>query len=225
MKALILMSRIPIQGKTKTRLMTNLTPLQCADIHKCFLKDIYKSLRFLQGKVDLYLAHTIDGDINILKGITPEYIQLFPQSGKSLGDRMENSIKYILDKGYTKVILIGCDIPHINPRDIEDAFNILNENNMVIAPTYDGGYYLVGMDKLYSRVFHCDLPWGEDTVFEKTINIVENLGIKIGKGKTYRDIDTVEDLKAFYNIFNNKSSEYEFYPENTIGFIKEIGVI
>ena len=78
MKALILMTRIPIPGKTKTRLMEIFSGKACADIHKCFLLDLFNVFKFLKEDIDIFLTYTPEASLNIIEDMIPKYIQCFP---------------------------------------------------------------------------------------------------------------------------------------------------
>jgi len=217
--ALILMTRIPIEGKTKTRLMSVLSGLECAQIHMCFLKDIFKVYRCIKNDVDIYLTYTPEDSFHVIEDIVPNYINCFPQQGEDLGDRMSNAIKYVLSKNYNKVVLMGCDVPHIQPDNIMKAFNELNHNDLCLGPTLDGGYYLVGMKKIIDEVFDNNLKWGYKTVLEGTLDLCNKSNIKVGLTDKLRDIDTKEDLMDLFNDIYNNKFENKIMPASTAKFI------
>jgi len=197
MDALIIMTRIPIPGQTKTRLMDIMTGTECADLHMAFLKDLVAEFAELMEDIDIYLTYTPDHSLHILDPIIPNYIRTFPQIGEDLGERMHNAIKKVLLKGYRKVILIGSDIPDIKAKDISSAFTILDDHDIVFGPSYDGGYYLVGMKEPNDTIFHINKKWGGKSVLESTIDKGNNQSLSIGLAEKYRDIDTKEDLFDF----------------------------
>ncbi|KXZ39927.1 hypothetical protein SAMN05661008_00851 [Alkalithermobacter thermoalcaliphilus JW-YL-7 = DSM 7308] len=220
MKALILMTRVPIPGKTKTRLMEILSANECAQIHTNFLLDIFNVLHTLKEDIDIYLSYTPKEEFDLMKHIVPKYINTFPQRGDTLGDKMANSIEYLLNKGYSKVVLIGSDIPDIKDTDIKNAFDILNTKDVVIGPTYDGGYYLIGMKKIYRSIFSDDIKWGYKTVLEGTLDILNKLNINVGINTKLKDIDTKEDLIDFFERMNQHDDK-NILPKNTINFLKK----
>lgn len=218
MNALILMTRIPIPGKTKTRLMETMTGNECAELHMAFLMDLFDTFNELKDKLDIYITYTPDNSLNIIEDIIPKYIKTFPQEGQDLGDKMYNAIDNVLSMGYDNVILIGSDIPDISSRDINIAFEILKEKDIVLGPSYDGGYYLVGMKEPDNGIFHISKKWGGLSVLESTIDIANSEGLSIGLAPKYRDIDTKEDLFEFMKTYENESNARAL---NTIKFIKE----
>lgn len=218
MKGFILMTRVPVPGRTKTRLMSTFTADQCCDIHKAFLKDIFKVLGSVKDEIDIFLTYSDDGDFNILKDMLPEWIRVFPQEGEDLGEKMENAIKKISDMGYEKVILMGSDVPQVKGEDIEEGFSLLDENDLILGPTLDGGYYMVGMKKLQELIFQKELNWGKMTVLEGTLDICNKHSIKVGLGNKLIDIDTHEDLFKIIDDME-KGDLKDFKDSNTMNLI------
>ncbi|WP_352420241.1 TIGR04282 family arsenosugar biosynthesis glycosyltransferase [Proteiniborus sp.] len=221
MKALILMTRIPIPGKTKTRLMDIFTGERCAELHECFLLDLFNMFYYIKNHVDIFLTYTPEGSLNIIEDIVPDYIKSFPQIGEDLGVRMSNAIEHVLKLGYSEVILIGSDIPDIQPGEILEAFSILKDNDICLGPTFDGGYYLIGMKKPYRELFNSKLKWGRNSVLEGTMDISNNLGLSIGLAAKHMDIDTKEDLYTFKDKVDKGEFMHKPIPENTISYLNK----
>lgn len=221
MNALILMTRIPIPGKTKTRLLGTLTKEECAEIHKAFLLDIFRVLDFIKDKIDIYLTYTPEDSLYLIEDMLPKFIKCFPQVGNDLGERMANAFLNLFEKGYKKIVLMGSDIPDIQPFEIKEAFETLQNNNIVIGPTLDGGYYLIGLKEMNRELFVNDLKWGNKSVLESTIDIANKKGLKVKFIEKHRDIDTKEDLLAFYECIKKDVWKGKIVPFNTIKFIKK----
>jgi len=219
MKALILMTRIPIPGKTKTRLMDVFTGEGCAELHKCFLIDLFNMFEFIKDHVDIFLTYTPEKSLNIIEHILPDYIKLFPQTGEDLGARMSNAMEHVYKLGYSEVVLIGSDIPDIQPHELIEAFDILKDNDICIGPTFDGGYYLIGMKKLHRELFDSKLKWGKRTVLEGTMDISNNLGLSVGLAVKHMDIDTKEDLYTFKKRIDSNEYADMIIPQNTISYL------
>ena len=212
---LIIFTRIPEAGKTKTRLQSKLSKEECANLHKCFLKDIYDIFVNLND-IDIIISHTEEGDLNILKNIFYKENLYIKQYGNNLNEKMYNAIKEVLSLKYDKCVLIGTDIPEINKDDIVRAFNLLNNNDFVFGASYDGGYYLVGMKEANDIIFKSGSGNLKDI-----INIVEANNLKYGLTNKKHDIDDYEDLidlSKRININDNKL-------KNTKIFLKEIEVV
>lgn len=217
MNALILMTRIPMAGQTKTRLMDIMSGDECAELHMAFLKDLFNTFKKLE-EVEIYLTYTPKNSLDTIENIIPEFIRTFPQRGEDLGSKMYNAIKDILSLDYEKVILIGSDIPHIKNEDILHSFKILEEKDIVLGPSYDGGYYLVGMKKPNEGIFHISKKWGGKSVLESTIDIANNQSLTVGLATKYMDIDTKEDLFVFMDICEDHEEKIAL---NTVDFVKE----
>ncbi|WP_028331080.1 TIGR04282 family arsenosugar biosynthesis glycosyltransferase [Brachyspira alvinipulli] len=216
--ALIIFTRIPIAGKTKTRLQTKLLPEECADIHKCFLKDIYKKMKELKhNDIDIIISYNPDGDLNILKEIFYDEKMYIKQAVNTPNenDKIYNSMKEIFSLGYKKSILIGTDIPEISKENIIDSFNLLDNNDFVFGPSYDGGYYLVGM-KEYNDV----IVKTNSGTLNNILNAIENINLKYSIIEKRYDIDEYNDLIELNNRINNNKIELE----NTKNFFKNIGL-
>ena len=129
---------------------------------------------------------------------------------------MFNSISYGL-KRYNKVILIGSDLPLINREDIELAFNILEEKDMVLSPTYDGGYYLIGMKEENQDIFN--MKYSTSSVFQETLEKIKKEGRSYGEGNIQLDIDDRDDFLKLYEILKK---DRNITCLNTRNLVKEI---
>ncbi len=221
MDALILMTRVPVPGKTKTRLMEILSGEECAQIHRCFLLDLFNMLNRINLDIDVFLSYTPDPSFSIMADMIPDDIECFPQRGEGLGERMLNAIDDLFKRNYDKVVLIGTDIPDIQPVDIKKAFAILDHKDVCLGPTADGGYYLIGMKQLYPELFGEQLKWGNRSVFESTVDIGNRQNLKVGLCSKHRDIDTKEDLFALKEGILNGGLDEQMIPKNTFEFIKK----
>ena len=159
---------------------------------------------------------------SILEDIVPSYVKCFPQQGKDLGEKMMNAFNHLLNKGYNKVALMGSDVPNIQPEDILSSFEALDNSDIALGPTLDGGYYLIGMKNIHKELFEEKLKWGNKSVLEGTIDIANNLNLKTALVKKLRDIDTKEDLIAFKDQVESMDRELEKIPINTMDYINNL---
>lgn len=191
--AYILFTREPVPGYTKTRLIPYYTPDQCAELHKCFLRDIARELK--GRSFDIVVAYT-GGEPEFLRKVFGKKAQYIQQRGDDLGSRMENAISDVLAMGYRKAVLTGSDIPELETETIETAFAMLGSCDVVMGPTADGGYYLTGMSRLIQEAFDVK-TYGDSTVFEETVSSIRKKGLKAGLVDEYYDIDTRDDLVEY----------------------------
>lgn len=194
-KVIIFFTRIPTLGMTKTRLEPFLGKETCVKLQTAFIKDIYNNIKNIG--VDVLIYHSDHGDLEDLKKLTDKNKDFFEQKGSNLGEKMHNAISSAL-KEYRKAVLIGSDIPLVNKSDIETAFDILETKDIVISPGYDGGYYLVGMKEETKEIFN--IKYSTSSVFQETIDKIEDLGKSYGSGRVLLDIDDKDDFLRLYDI-------------------------
>ena len=194
--ALILFAMIPTAGKTKVRLMPFLSPEECTVLYSCFAKDIYEKAR--ESGADVYVFYTPRDKAAVLRTLLGEDAVLLPQHGENLGQKMKNAIGAVLRLGYSKVVLMGTDIPHIHTDTIQNAFNSLESRDIVIHPALDGGYYLIGMKQEYESVWDIR-RYGTNTVMYDTLQHMKEENLSIAVGQMYYDVDRKEDLRQLWS--------------------------
>lgn len=117
------------------------------------------------------------------------------QQGEGLGERMRNAFQQAFEKGYQKVIIIGSDCAELTPELISESYQQLEEHDLVIGPSEDGGYYLLGMHKFYGRLFK-DMPWSTAEVLPQTLQIAEKLDLNFYLLPVLNDVDNEEDWQT-----------------------------
>ena len=135
------------------------------------------------------------------------------QKGEDLGERMLNAFKNGFEAGYKKIVLIGSDLPEINPDYIKKGIETLDNNEVVFGPAEDGGYYLVGMSNLIEDIF-LNKPWSQPSLLKGTLQELHNLNISVGILGTLNDIDTYEDLITSDFYKNNKKLQEKIQQLN-----------
>lgn len=215
-RAIIFFTRIPELGKIKTRLEPFLTKELCVELQTAFIKDIYNSIKTIG--IDIIISYSSIGDLDRLKDIVDKDVKFVKQEGNDIGEKMHNAISISL-KEYHKVVLIGSDLPLLNKKDIELAFSILEEKDLVISPTYDGGYYLIGMNKANPDIFK--IEYSRSSVFEESLDRIESRGLSYGKGNIQLDIDDKSDFIRLHKILKKDES---IPCENTRKIVNKIMV-
>ena len=187
---IIFFTRVPKVGTTKTRLYDFVSPENAIEIQKKLMKINYSILK--ESGEELVVYH--DGkncDDNTMKDIL-ENREFSYQEGRTLGDKMYNAIAQEL-KTSDKVILLGSDIYNLKKDMINIAFEKLDNFDVVINPSIDGGYFLIGMKKAIKEVF--DLPsYGDNSVLENLLAVCKERKLSYYLGEGGLDIDTKEDL-------------------------------
>ena len=201
--AVIVFTRVPMAGKTKTRLMPLLSGEECCLLHKAFIRDLMTVLREACGgsdvvagcDFDIVVYYAPDGAGWELWELMPGVCEFLPQRGENLGDRMYNAICETLGAGYGRCLLVGSDLPLLEAKTISDAFRLLDSYDIVICPTEDGGYYLIGMKEPCEEVFNIE-EYGVSTVLEKTLAAAARAGKMCSIGAVTMDVDDPQDLRV-----------------------------
>ncbi|PKM46381.1 MAG: hypothetical protein CVV03_05525 [Firmicutes bacterium HGW-Firmicutes-8] len=215
--AIIVMSRVPLPGRTKTRLMSHLTAEQCAGLQWAMLRDLGRVL----GRLDISLiVFYCDGTPGELARVLGPGIYL-PQTGTNLGKRMATAVDYCLKQGFDRVVVTGTDYPALQPEDIRQALSALGKREVVIGPSLDGGYYLLAVKKLYAEMFSLK-EWWTDTVLQNTLGNLRGSSISYCLLKPGRDLDTFEDAKFYYQLMLKEKTEFEVFPNNTFSYLHDI---
>lgn len=185
---LIIFTRNPELGKVKTRLAKTIGDQAALSIYTFLLKHTQSVTQEVPATKQVYYSEKIwemdlwDNSIYDKK----------LQSGKDLGARMHQAFKEGFEAGFKNIVLIGSDLYDLKQEDIELAFSSLKNNNFVVGPAEDGGYYLIGMKMLHPTLFS-NINWGTSTVFSSTIEHLKNETYKLLSTKN--DIDTFKDIK------------------------------
>ena len=165
-------------------------------LYSSILRDVYEKAR--DSGADVYVFFTPRDRKAEFKKLLGEDAVLLPQYGEDLGQKMKNAIGAVLRMGYSRVVLIGTDIPHIHTETIQNAFDNLENRDIVIHPALDGGYYLIGMKREYESIWNLK-RYGTNTVMYDTLQHMKAENLSTSVGQMYYDIDRKEDLKQLWN--------------------------
>lgn len=190
-QALIVFAKVPCPGAVKTRLTPPLMPEEAAALYAAFLHDALAQYVALDAAVRLYLAPTAatEPDFTIPEGVT-----VHEQVGAQLGERMHHAFIETFASGYEHAVIIGTDHPTLPSAFIEQAFQALAEPlSLVIGPSEDGGYYLLGMNDFFPGVFE-GMAYSHDAVFAQTLHRIGTLQAAVTILPEWYDVDTPDDL-------------------------------
>ena len=191
----MIFTRNPELGKVKTRLAKTIGDKSALKIYTFLLnhtKDVTQNLDC--DKAVYYSVKVRQNDI-----WDATIYQKHLQEGSNLGEKMFNAFKDSFFKGYKKVVIIGSDLLDLEEEHIKKAFIALDNNDVVIGPAQDGGYYLLGLNTLHSQIFK-NKKWGTSTVLQDTLADLSNKVVKLLDKKN--DIDTWEDIKDIPLLIN-----------------------
>ncbi|MBU0994553.1 MAG: TIGR04282 family arsenosugar biosynthesis glycosyltransferase [Proteobacteria bacterium] len=215
----ILFLRAPRKGKVKTRLAKTLGDDTVLALYKFFVIDVLQAVERTGFPVVIYFDPD-DAEDELRNWLDISH-DMHPQIGTDLGEKMDHAFRETFSFGFLRSVLIGTDCPHIRPEIIETAQQNLTESDMVIGPSFDGGYYLIGFRKdTFSQSVFQHLPWGTETVLEKTLEICEKKGLSVKKLPGLQDIDTLDDLKSFYREKNKQPHTPEYSA--TLSYLSSI---
>jgi rSAM/selenodomain-associated transferase 2/rSAM/selenodomain-associated transferase 1 len=193
-EALIIFTRYPEPGKTKTRLIPSLGPHGAAELQRRMTEHLLAQVREFQKhrSVSLEVRYEAGNTYLMGKWLGPD-LPFRPQGNGDLGQRMERAFREAFFAGMDRVVLVGTDIPGITPDLLWGAFEALGQVDMVVGPARDGGYYLIGLRQAYPQLF-VGMPWGTDGVLERTRQVADGLGLSVMLLETLEDVDRPEDL-------------------------------
>jgi len=186
---LIIFYRNPFKGRVKTRLAANVGDEKALDVFRRLAGHTRQITEALPSDKIVFYSDSID-----LMDMWPNarYLKTL-QQGSDLGARMKNAFTSAFESGYESVCIIGTDCYELTTRIILQAFDALTSHDVVIGPAVDGGYYLLGMRKLYPQLFD-NKEWSTETVCERTVSDIRSLGLRYFQLQTLRDVDTEGDL-------------------------------
>ncbi len=200
---LIIFVKAPLPGKVKTRLVPPLTFQQAAELYKSWARGIYKMTTQLMPNVHLSVAYESDPKIPSIAWLSADgdNIPYFPQINGDLGERLIHAFSRAFGRFSKRVVIIGTDSPGLPSSYLMQAFERLESNDLVLGPTYDGGYYLVGLrDQVYEELFR-GICWSTPKVFLETLLKARELKLSLHLLPKYFDIDTEQDLRRFWNQY------------------------
>ena len=194
------MAKAPIPGKVKTRLVPPLTQEQAAELYRALLSDQLEHLNFLEA-ADLYVAFTPSEAMPLIASIVPTGYRCFAQRGGDLGERMNEVFAELWRRGHRSLIVIGSDLPPMPLNLFQQGFAQLSAGGkrVVLGPSRDGGYYLIGMNQPVPEIFS-DMTWSHERVLTETTAKLARLGIDCRLLAECFDIDTGKDMEQLQAI-------------------------
>jgi len=197
-RRLIIFTRFPLAGVTKTRLIPVLGAEGAARLQRQMTEHALKRVR----RAQLFPALNVEirfegGDRDRMQAWLGAGYDYQPQGNGSLGVRMSQAFASAFKKGVAQAVLMGTDIPGIAASTIENAYAGLDQADVVFGPSRDGGYYLIGMQRrafAAGRQLFQGPQWGAATVLDKTLQLVAAAGLQSRLLEELADVDVPEDL-------------------------------
>jgi rSAM/selenodomain-associated transferase 1 len=198
------MTKAPRAGQVKTRLTPPLTPKEAAELNTCFLRDTTAAISFAatKGSARGIAVYTPVGEEETYAGILPVEFELVPQRGETFGERLIFALEDLFALGFESVCLIDSDSPTVPHRAFTEAVTILAESTdtVVVGPTDDGGYYLIGLKRLQRELFQ-DIAWSTERVLQQTIERARQMNLTVHLLRTWYDVDDRATLRRLCDDF------------------------
>lgn len=195
--ALAVMAKAPRAGRVKTRLQPPLTPDEAAALNVCFLRDTAESIALVAQELGAcgMICYTPVGDEAAFDGLLPEGFGLISQRGDGFGERLLLAARDLLSCGFSAVCLIDSDSPTLPTNALREAVKELARpgERIVLGPSEDGGYYLIGMRRAESRVFE-RISWSTESVYAETVERVREARMELVELPTWYDVDDAGTL-------------------------------
>lgn len=189
--ACVLLARAPA-APGKTRLTATLSVDDAVALRRALLLDTYDAL--CAAGVDVTVAFTPnEARAEFQTLLTRSGSRFIPQRGADLGARMHAAMADAYARGADRVVLVGSDLPSLPPTHVSDAFRRLDTHEVVVGPSEDGGYYLIGLREPREELF-AGIEWGSAHVLAETLARVGNLRLSVAQIALWFDVDTQADL-------------------------------
>jgi rSAM/selenodomain-associated transferase 1 len=180
----------------KTRLAPELTPEQGAAFYRALAEEVVQVNSSGAGYESIVCFSPASARREVRSWLGPA-VRLWSQLGDDLGSREFHAMRAALEGDYSRVAIIGSDCPTITPGDIEAGFSSLCENDLVLGPCEDGGYYLIGATRPIKSLFE-GISWGSERVLSETLERAREAGLSLELLDVKYDIDSYSDLERYY---------------------------
>ena len=227
--ALAVMTKAPQAGRVKTRLVPPLTPEEAAQLNKCFLRDTAAAISMACSRRPVgddsasrseaataacgIAVYTPVGAESAYSNILPADFSLLPQRGDKFGERLFFAVADLFKCGFASVCLIDSDSPTVSAENFAEAVELLStsEDRVVLGPSDDGGYYLIGVRKPHRQLFQ-KIDWSTERVFNQTMQRANELGLQVKLLPTGYDVDDGASLRRLCNELLGEQTEDSVAP-------------
>jgi rSAM/selenodomain-associated transferase 1 len=196
--AIAVMAKASFPGRTKTRLVPPLTYEQAAAFNTAFLADIAHNLELAAGRANIagYMAFGPPGSEDFFERHMPASIGLIETWLPNFGDCLFHAITQMFDLGYGAACVLNSDSPTLPTAYLVETAEALARpgDRMVLGPSTDGGYYLLGLKAKHRRLFD-DIAWSTEHVTRQTLERAAEIGLEVVMLPAWYDIDDAEALR------------------------------
>jgi rSAM/selenodomain-associated transferase 1 len=188
---LVIMAKAPKPGLVKTRLAQSLPRAAVVELYRCLLDDTVALARSL-GDVDVAIMCPAS-DVEDLSRAVGDSIPIVAQSGDGLAAGLTSVFAHFARAGRRRIVAFNSDSPHLPAWILKSAFGALTQSDVVVGPTHDGGYYLVGATSSHPGLFAGD-GLGTTNAYDALLGRVRTLGLSVSLTDPFYDIDVADDL-------------------------------
>nr|WP_224095311.1 TIGR04282 family arsenosugar biosynthesis glycosyltransferase [Nostoc sp. MS1] len=201
---LIIFSRYPEPGKTKTRLIRALGAIGAANLQCQMTEHTISQVKELQKVINVSSeVRFAGGDVQLMQDWLGTDLVYQPQGDGDLGLRMTRSLYNAFQAQATQVVIIGTDCPGLNCQILTQAFKQIHTVDLVIGPAIDGGYYLIGLRCFIPELF-VNIDWGSSQVLHQTVEIANKLNLSYHYLPELADVDRPEDLPIWQQVWETE---------------------
>jgi len=187
---LIIFVKNLVPGMVKTRLSEEIGMFMALEVYQELVNHTAKVTRKVEADRMVFYSEYVE----VEDVFDDEHFTYGLQQGASLGEKMKNAFQQAFDKGYSRVTIIGSDCYDLKKKHLDEAFDQLEINDLVVGPAVDGGYYLLGMNGYHPEVFE-GKNYSHDKVFDELMQEVEKQGLDCYQLEALNDIDVLDDMK------------------------------
>src|SRR6478609_6358943 len=235
--ALAVVTKAPQAGRVKTRLVPPLTPEEAAELTKCFLRDTVAAISSVCSRRSVgdaskmqfehagashseaataacgIAVYTPVGSESAYTDILPAAFSLLPQRGDGFGERLYFAVEDLFKCGFASVCLIDSDSPTVSAENFAEAVELLStsEDRVVLGPSDDGGYYLIGVKKPHGHLFQ-QIDWSTERVLNQTMQRATEIGIEIKLLPIGYDVDDDAGLRRLCNELLTDTTASDIAP-------------
>jgi uncharacterized protein len=192
-RRLVVFVRAPRLGQVKRRLAATLGDAAALAIYRDLVHSLITLLKPLHP---VELRYTPDDALDEVRGWAQPGWSLSPQGAGDLGARMQAAFVDAFAAGKQRVLLIGSDCPTLRLSDLNEAWTGLKDNDVVLGPARDGGYWLIGLRQARPKLFQ-SVAWSTKSVLRETLDRAREAGLRVTQLRELADIDTEHDWREF----------------------------
>jgi len=208
------MAKAPRQGAVKTRLMSSLSPAAAKDFYSCLLQDTL-ALAHSLSEVEVAIMCP-ESDVNELRQLVGNDATVVAQKGEGLAAGLTSVFDHFTQTHPQRIVAFNSDSPHLPRSVLEAAFEMLSAHDLVVGPTHDGGYYLVGAKASRPQLFASD-GMGTSNALERLLSRAQLLELSVGFADPFYDIDVIDDLTRLATELRNNPAR----APRTAAWLKE----